>query len=35
MLRDNDILVLLGRDYSISHLKNQIEKSRLKTGKKR
>jgi voltage-gated potassium channel len=35
LLRDHDILVLLGRDYSISHLKDQIEKSRLKSGKKR
>lgn len=34
VLHKDDILVLLGRDYSIDHFKDQVEKSRLKPGKK-
>lgn len=33
-LYKDDILVLLGRDYSIDHFKDQVEKSRLAPGKK-
>ena len=35
ILRKNDVLVLLGREYSIEHLKNQLEKSHLQWMKKR
>ncbi|MGR8935093.1 MAG: NAD-binding protein [Gammaproteobacteria bacterium] len=34
VLHKDDILVLLGRDYSIDHFKDQVEKSRLALGKK-
>lgn len=34
VLHKDDILVLLGRDYSIDHFKDQVEKSRLAPGKK-
>lgn len=33
-LQEHDILVVLGREYSIDHFQNQIEKSRLKLGRK-
>ncbi|MGZ8226690.1 MAG: NAD-binding protein [Methylococcaceae bacterium] len=34
-LRDGDLLVVLGRDYSIDYFRDLIEKSRLKLGRKR
>lgn len=35
VLRESDLLVVIGREYAIEYVRDQIEKSRLKTGKKR
>ncbi|MDD4906174.1 MAG: NAD-binding protein [Methylobacter tundripaludum] len=35
VLRDGDLLVVIGREYSIDYFRDQIEKSRLKRGRKR
>lgn len=35
VLRDGDLLVVVGREYAIDYFRDQIEKSRLKSGRKR
>jgi len=34
VLRAGDLLVVLGRDFAIDYFRDQIEKSRLKSGRK-
>ena len=35
VLRDSDLLVVIGREYAIGYFRDQIEKSRLKSGRQR